>query len=274
LNGKPADETWVTAVSDQWIKVPSQRVGDGSIPVSVDPQKLSVGNHTGVVTVSSKRNLITPVSVRIRLNILPEATQTQLRIQPAELSFAYERGVLIPATQSLQLSGRPPGETWLIAVSDAWIKVPRQQIGDGAFGVQVDARKLAAGEYSGVVTVSAKKTSVAPVTVTIRLRVTDAGNPPPAITSQLRVVPTSLTFLYKRGGNLPPPQSVQLTVTPPGEAWTAVSDPWIKATPSGGNGDSTISIQVDPQKSSLGPGDHTGTVTLSSQSAVQVDQSL
>ena len=261
LAGKPSDETWLVAASDQWIKAPSERIGDGSISLQVDPQKLAIGDHTGVVTVSSKRNLVAPVTVRIRLTVLPEATQTQLLIQPLDLLFSYQRGGSVPSAKSLQLAGKPSGETWLAAGSDSWIKVPSERIGDGSISVQVDPQKLAAGEYSGVVTVSAKRASVTPVSARIRLTVLPEGTPPPPST-ELQIQPLVLLFPYRRGGTVPPAQALQLTGKPAGETWVvAVSDPWIKA-PSERAGDGSISVLVDPQKGSLGPGEHSGTVTV------------
>jgi serine/threonine-protein kinase len=265
LTGKPSDETWLVAASDQWIKAPSQLVGDGSISVQADPQNLSVGDHTGVVTVRSKRNLVTPVPVKIRLTVLPEATQTQLLIQPLELSFSYQRGGTIPPAKSLQLAGKPADETWLIAGSASWIKVPSGRIGDGSIAVEVDPQKLKPGEYTGVVTVSSKRNLVTPVTANIRLTVSPEGTPPPPPPSELQIQPLVLSFSYQRGGQAPTPKSLQLTGKPAGETWViAASDAWIKA-PSEKIGDGPLSILVDPQKGSLGPGEHSGTVTVSSR---------
>jgi hypothetical protein len=144
------------------------------------------------------------------------------------------------------------------------MQAPSEQIGDGPISVQVDPQKLKPGEYTGVVTVSGKRASVAPVTTRIRLSVLDAGIPPPT-TPELKVQPLVLLFSYRRGGNAPAPQSLQLSGRPSGETWeVTANDPWIKA-PSEKTGDGPVSILVEPLKGNLGLGDHSGTVTVSSK---------
>jgi serine/threonine-protein kinase len=138
--------------------------------------------------------LAVPIALFVIWKIWPpaQAVVGELRIQPVELSFSYRRGDPVSPPQSVQLTGTPTGETWVAAASASWFKAtPTERIGDGPISVQVDPRKLSVGEHSGVVTVSAKRASVRPVTATIRLDViAEASIPEPQPETKKQGTPT------------------------------------------------------------------------------------
>jgi hypothetical protein len=268
LTGQPAGATWVVRTSDKWFTAtPIEPIGDGQITVQVDPRKLEVGEHTGVVTISAKHFAVAEVHVYVRLSIAmapPPPPPLTLRITPLELLFSYQKGGPLPPDQSMQLTGNPSDETWVTQVSDSWFQAnPSQRSGDGPISIHVEPQKLPVGDYSGFVTVSAKNGTVKRVPVKVRLSVlapeiTEGPKP------ELNVQPRPLLFTYRRGGSAPAALPLQVNVKPAGEAWGATSNiQWIKLNPTERSGDGSILVTVDPQGLPLG--DNNGTVIVSSK---------
>lgn len=88
-------------------------------------------------------------------------------------------------------------------------------------------------------------------------------------TPVLSVVPTTLTFLAQSGSGTTVPVSHSLQVSNVGGgslAWTASpQQTWIEALPLSGSGDADVSVWVQ-NLGTLGPGVHSGTLTVSSDS--------
>ncbi len=269
LTGKPADETWLVKASDPWFQA-STPTPNGDIFVQVvDPGKLAPGEYAGFVTVSSKHDAGVQDTVRVRLSIvhglLNPPPPPPLRISPSEpLTFSYQQGSsTLPADQYVELTG-PPGETWVTLPSSPWFKAtPRELTGNGRISIHVDPQQFGPGEYSGSVTVSAKRGRGATATVEVRLNVLPANVTPPPV-PEVKLQPLTLTFQYKRGDPPPAAKAFQLTGKPSAETWeVASSDPWIKASPGELTGSGSISVAIDPQ--GLPAGDRSGTVTVSSK---------
>ena len=88
-----------------------------------------------------------------------------------ELAFSYESGGALPEAKQFQVRASEPVKL-TIEASDPWFKVtPGERTGNGPVSVQVNPEKLNAGEYSGVVMVSATDRSINPSAVRIRLSV-------------------------------------------------------------------------------------------------------
>jgi hypothetical protein len=75
--------------------------------------------------------------------------------------------------------------------------------------------------------------------------------------------PSTFNFNASAGGSVTPPQSIQISSTVTGLAFTvALSDPWLNTSLTSGSMPSSVDITVDPSQLAAGP--HNGTVTITS----------
>jgi hypothetical protein len=99
----------------------------------------------------------------------------------------------------------------------------------GNVGVSIDATGLAAGVYTGSVSVSADGAGNTPLTVPISLTIASAGAP------NLTVSPTTLSFTYQIGGAIPAAQTVSVASSGTALSYTAsAANPWLSALPVNG----------------------------------------
>jgi hypothetical protein len=247
------------STSAAWLSAtPASGNTPGNVSVSVNPSGLAVGTYTGNVTITSASASNSPKTVGVTLNVTAAPT---LSASPASLTFAYQIGGSTPATQMIALSSSGGNVNYTTATSATWLSVsPASGTTPGNLSVSVNPSGLAAGTYTGNVTVTAAGASNSPKTVGVTLNVTAALLP------TLGVNPASLTFAYQIGGTTPMGQMV--AVSSSGTAinyTTATSATWLSATPASGTTASNITVSVNP--SGLAAGTYTGNVTLTSSGA-------
>jgi len=214
------------------------------------------------------------------------ADPPELAVRPDSLFFR-QMGASAPAAQQLAISasGNATLASFTAAASTAsggnWLGVtPAAGSGPGKLTVSVNTNGLAAGEYSGTVTITAAGFSNGPLKVKVTLELQGQGqgggggqgNPgggpsgPPA----LIVRPNELEFKAVEGGAAP--KGRQVEINSPGGAnfnWTAtatVSTPaggtWLKVSPASGSGKGVLQVDVDP--TNLAKGSYKGQVTVAS----------
>ncbi len=117
---------------------------------------------------------------------------------------------------------------------------------------------LPVGVYQGDITITAPGAENSPIPVSVTLTV----SPGP----QLIIGPTVLPFSYVINGSLPAPRTIGVTSSGANVAYIVSTDkPWLSATPANGNTPSNITISVNPV--SLGVGNYSGSVTITSAAA-------
>jgi len=127
--------------------------------------------------------------------------------------------------------------------------------------VTANGAGLNQGSYSGVVTLVIPGAANTPINVSVTLNV----GPPQSLT----VAPTSLSFTYAAGSSAPAAQNIQVASTGGSVPFTVstASAPsgWLTATPASGNTNAAVAVNLAPSVlSTLGAGNYTGTVTISS----------
>ena len=169
-----------------WLSAtPATGTTPGTVTVSANAGTLPVGTYTGkvVITAASPGASGSPISIPVTLNVVTGQT---LSVTPTALTFSYSLGAAAPPAQTLQVSATgvaapfttaitttPSGGTWL-AVS------PTSGTTPATLSVSVTPTGLAAGNYTGAVTISSSS-SLSPVTVTVSLTV--SAIPIPVITA-------------------------------------------------------------------------------------------
>lgn len=168
-----------------------------------------------------------------------------------------------PASQTFTLANNVINAPLNYTITDdmAWLTT---SVSSGSFPTQgskpvtatANVAGLAAGEYSGAITITAPGASGAPYTIPVTLSVVDPNPPTPRASASL----SSIVFTGARAGANPAPKSFTLTATA-GLPWAAASNrPWLKVSPASGSGTSTITVTVTT--AGLGLGSHQGTVTI------------
>ena len=180
-----------------WLSVtPATGSAPQNLTASVNISGLAAGTYTATVTVTSPGAQGSPASIPVTLSVAPPPTPPQLSVTPASLSFSGTAGGASPAAKSLAVANTGGGTLTFTASDDAaWLAVtPTSGSAPQSLSVSVDTTGLAAGTYSGSVTVSSSGVQGSPAAIPVTLTVDPA--PAPA----LSVTPASLSFNATAGG--------------------------------------------------------------------------
>ena len=226
------------------------------VTVSINPTGLTAGSsYTGNVFFTANGAL---VLIPVTINVSAQAPKFTLT--PQSLSFAYQQGAATPpAAQNISITSSPSKTAYTVTASTTtggnWLSVPANAGGTtpGTLAVSVSPGTLSPGTYSGTVTVTPVLGQ--PVTLPVTL----------TIFSGLTASPSSLNFNYQLGSSsLPPSQTLAISSTPSGVAFTASASStgnWLSTgTPSG---TTPGSIAVSVNVANLPAGIATGQVTIS-----------
>jgi uncharacterized protein (TIGR03437 family) len=244
--------TAVPTSTGNWLSVkPASGATNASLQVSVNTAGLATGKYTGSIVVTASAASGSPVTIPVSLSV---TSTPALIATPATLSFSHTTGAAAPAGQSVAISTSNGVSTAFTSTTNApsWLQIsPTSGAAPSSFTVNVVPGSLPAGNYNGIVTVSA--TGFASATVAVTLTV--SATPP------LTVTPASLAFSYQIGGATPASQSfavasgnvpVNFTVASPGN--------WLQVNPSHGTTPQTVMVTANP--AGLAAGSYGGTIMV------------
>jgi uncharacterized protein (TIGR03437 family) len=236
----------------------------GSVNVSVDASRLTPGTYQGVVQVTAQGLAGSPATIPITFTV----NSGTIAASPSSLTFAAAQGGAQPATQTVNVTTSVGGSlnysvTAATNGGGNWLLVnPSSGSTPGSVSITANPAGLAAGTYTGSVTITSTGATGSPIIIPVTFTV----NPP----ASLAVSPGSLSFAYTTGLAVPAPQNI--TITSGGAAAsftvstaTASGSGWLSVSPTSGNSPATISVSVNPQN--LAAGTYNGTVTINSPNA-------
>lgn len=227
--------TAATSSGGSWLTVnPASGQVPGSVSVVIsNTASLTAGTYSGSVTLtSSAGNVTVPVTLTI-------GASSPFVAAPAQLSFTATPGGSNPAGQTIQLSaaGASAAQQFTVTVATQsggnWLTVtPSAGTTPAPLQAAVTLGSLAAGTYSGSITVSAQslQSLVIPVTLTV-----GSGGPggggggTPAVTSvvhsatQLSGTVSPGLIVFIRGSGLGPAQQARFQLDAQGRVPTTVS---------------------------------------------------
>jgi uncharacterized protein (TIGR03437 family) len=180
--------TATTVSGGSWLLVtPSSGTTTGTVKVSVNATSLAVGTYTGAVTITAAGASGSPITYAVTLNVVTPITITAT---PAALSFAALLNATAPAAQSVQVGANGASGVGTLAIfpfttavtttsGGTWLSVtPTSGNDPGTISVSVNPVGLAAGAYTGTVTItSTNQNGATPATVTVSLVVSAAPTP-------------------------------------------------------------------------------------------------
>jgi uncharacterized protein (TIGR03437 family) len=163
--------TWLTAI-------PASGTTPGTIQVSASAGTLAVGQYTGTVTITAPSATGSPISIPVTLNVVAGQVITAT---PATLAFTSVIGAAVPVTQQVQAattgSSIPLSVTASTKDGANWLTVtPATAATPATLTVSVNPQTLAAGTYTGTVTINSPNAST-PATVPVTLTVLAVPNP-------------------------------------------------------------------------------------------------
>ena len=254
-----------TTTGGPWLSVNQlSGITPSNLGLSVTPQFLSAGTYTGTVTVTVTTAGVanSPITIPVSLTV----TSGSITLNPTSLSFTSTLGGSAPAAQTVTVGSSGAALTYTAVaatgVSPTWLSVTPGTGTTGTSGtltVTANPANLAAGTYNGTVTVSSPGAGNSPATINVTLVVQPGTISAPT---------TTLTFNQLVGGPAPAAQTIAVTGTPGTLNFTAAASantPWLTVTPASGT--TPGSVQVSANAGSLGAGQYTGSVIITSTGA-------
>ena len=201
------------------------------------------------------------------ITVTAAAPTPTIGVSPASLSFNYQSGGTVPASQSFAVSSSGSALSYTVSTSATWLSAtPASGTTPGNVSVSVTPGTLSAGTYTGSVTITSSGASNSPKSVPVTLTITSATTP------TLTVSPLSLSFTYQTGGSTPAAQPVTLSSSS-ALNYTAVSSAaWLNATPASGATPASLSVSVNP--AGLAVGNYSGTLTVTASGASNSPQKI
>jgi uncharacterized protein (TIGR03437 family) len=269
-SAQPFTTSVATSSGGSWLAAsPSSGTTPGTVSVSILPNTLAAGTYSGTVSVSSTGVSNSPVVVNV--NLVVGAAPT-LSVSPGSLTYTYTLlSGTNPSSQTVSVTASGGAAIPFTAAASTtsggnWLSVsPTSGTTPGSLTVSVNTAGLAAGNYSGKITVTSANASNSPQTVGVTFTV----NAAPALISSS----PSLTFAYQTGGSTPPPENISITSSGAALSLTAAvatssGGNWLAVSPTSGTTPATLSVSVVPAViSTLAAGNYSGTVTITSAQA-------
>ena len=210
----------------QWL---TTNTAQGNTPATVraiiNPAGLAAGQYTGTITILPSTGVAQTVA--ITLNIVAAAT---LSAAPAPVVFSYQQGSNVPEAQSLAVSSSGSPLTVSAAATTVsggnWLQVSPAN-GTTALNLTVSVTPvgMAAGTYTGTITITSLDSTVTPINVPVTLTVAAAAPLLNSVTNAASfapgpVAPGELVTIF--GSGLGPSTLAKLQLTDSGTVDTTL----------------------------------------------------
>jgi uncharacterized protein (TIGR03437 family) len=253
--------SWLQMSALSGVSVPDS----GSSPtVFINPSGLSVGSYSGNIAVTSGSS-VQNVTVSLTVTQSPVLVPT-----PGDLVFVAQTGQFTPG-QSVFFSASDATVGLLnitATPNNSWISVSATA---SSMSVTVNPTNMAAGIYSGSITVIQSNVANNPYTYPVVMVVNGGGSG----SGSLIFTPSTLTFSTTNGVTSPSSTtlSVSANVSTPFTYSTSVSggvSNWINVSSgNSGSGTTTTNLSVSANASGLANGTYTGSISFTAGGLVQ-----
>lgn len=170
---------WTVADGADWIGCsPASGTNTGVITVSVDPEGLAAGTYTGTITISSTNASNSPQTVNVTLTVTtPPVDPPVISLNPTELHFGAVSSGPVTGPQEIKIENTGVATlNWSAASDSSWLScTPTSGTDSGIISVSVDPSGLAAGSFTGTISISDPAASNSPQAITVCLTVIDAS---------------------------------------------------------------------------------------------------
>lgn len=235
-----------------------------SISANVNLTGLAAGTYSAVISISASGAANTPQVVPVSLTVATASTASPvINLSQTSLAFTGTAGGSNPAAQSFTVSNTGSGTlAWTAGDNATWLTVsPASGTNTGTVSATVNLTGLAAGTYSGTITVAATgaTSKTLPVSFTV--------NAAPTATPVIGLSTANLAFTGTAGGTNPTNQSFTISNTGGGTlTWTAGANAsWLTLSPTTGTNTGTVMAAVN--LTGLAAGTYSGTITVAATGA-------
>ena len=158
--------SWSASLDTTWLAAtPSSATGNGTVSIRVTTGTLTAGSYTGTITLSATGASNRTVPVTFTVTAAPI-----INLNPTSLSYAATQGASNPANQTVTLTMTGGATNWTVSDSVSWLSVtPTSGSGSSTVTSNANTAGLAAGTYTGTITVSATGALSKTVTVTLTI---------------------------------------------------------------------------------------------------------
>lgn len=252
---------WSALSSDSWVvSKPTTGNTPGPSAISVNAATLTAGSYSSTLRVTSFGSANPTVNVPVSVTVTSSSGLVQT-VSPGSLSFVGTAGGSSPSQQTLTVQTSPTNASYSVSSDSAWLTVaPSSGTTPGTLQVAASQSGLAAGTYTGNLTVNVPSASNPNVTVVVTFKVSAAA------ATTIALSPSALTFVGATTLSSPL-QAVMLTSSPSsGISWTASkTSTWLTLSASSGTTPSTF--QAGAASSGLAVGNYTDTLTITPASS-------
>lgn len=270
-NGGPGTLTWTASSNSSWLTLngAASTTGSnaGSVNVAVNPSALTVGPHSGTITILSPGAANSPQSVSVSFDITAAPTPT-IGLSTTSLSFSGIQGGSNPAIKTVSVVNSGSGTlNWAATESASWLSLsPASGTGAGTITLSVTTAGMTAGTYSAPITIAATGATNTPQTITVTLTLTAPGT--------IGLSPTTLNFTAIQGGSNPINQGLTISNTGGGTlSWTVSDDAtWLTPSPTSGTGTGTSTISINT--TGLATGTYNATISIASTGATNSPRTI
>ncbi len=211
-----------TVVTDtRWIRLnTTSGTTPGTLSVSVDATGLTAGDYVAGIRIAGPAGTQgSPFYVKVNLSVAAPI----LSVSPLSLNFSAQRGGPNPAAQLVLVSNSGAGSSFnwtaTVVTGAGWLSLtPASGSTPATFSVSVNIAGLSAGTYDGAIRVSAAGVANSPVTVPVRLTITNPS---------MAVSPSKVFLDVREGQEDYSPPAISITQVGGGNAinWVAGAIP-------------------------------------------------
>ncbi|MFN7923114.1 MAG: BACON domain-containing carbohydrate-binding protein, partial [Bryobacteraceae bacterium] len=171
VNGGGGVLTWTASADAAWIGL---TINSGGMFVQPNLTGLASGTYTGNITITATGAAGSPQTVPVTLN-LAAATPSAISSSPASLTFNHYVGGARPTARLLSLTNLGNGSIpWTASSNQTWLSAGQPSGSTSALlPISVQPNGLAAGTYTGAITLSSTAGSGSTATVPVTLNVID-----------------------------------------------------------------------------------------------------
>jgi hypothetical protein len=174
-NGGSGTVNWTASGNATWLSLsPTSGTAPSTVTVTASTAGLAAGTYTAAITVSAPGASTQTASVTLTVTA---AGTPVITLSPTSFTFTGVQAGPNPANQSLSISNTGGGTlTWSATDNATWLSVsPASGTAPSTATVSVSTAGLAAGTYSGTITVSGGS-GVTSKTAAVTLTVTASGD--------------------------------------------------------------------------------------------------
>ncbi|MHB1020784.1 MAG: BACON domain-containing protein [Acidobacteriaceae bacterium] len=251
---------WSASASSSWLNLATTNgPTPGSTAITVNATSLAPGSYTATVSMISLGTTNTTTSIPVAVTVAPVAN-LQLSVTPGTLAFSAVSGTT-PTSQMVSVQSSGSSLSYSTSSDSPWLSAsPASGTTTSSIQINADATKLAAGSYSGNITVTAPAAQNSPIVIPVTLQV--AAN-------ALVGTPSALSFVGAITANAPAQTLLLTTSVGNAVAWISSSrSSWFASSP--GSGSTPGTLQASVNNIGMASGNYADTLTITPTNATAI----